>query len=107
MRIEVAGKQHVVDSIVAGVSRRAAGIIKDSLQIAKRQDELKSGENLAAIEEVLDQLSDLQDRKVSLVVDAFKNKFSVDDLESSLTMQEIDKVINEIMGLVGRTVQKN
>jgi len=106
LTLQLGDKLYTTGRITAWQSREAFAINKDALKFAQRAKEMGDiGE--AEMVEVLDALDNVSTRRTNLVCEVYGNKFTADELEKSLSMDEIVEQVNQITyGIMG-VVQKN
>lgn len=107
IKLEIAGKTYMSGKITTYLTKQALRLQKDALEYATTAMKAMDRTNIEAASKLTDELMELQDRKVWVLCEAFGNQFTVDDVEKNLDQEEVDSVINQIIGAVGATIEKN
>jgi hypothetical protein len=101
-------KTYTTGKITAFMSKEAVKIQKEAIALAKKGNELQeNSENLDLVDELLDSLQELKDKKAWLICEVYGNRFSIDDIEKSLSDAEIDYEINRIIYGIAGVISKN
>ncbi|MFT3952781.1 MAG: hypothetical protein QM689_12740 [Oscillospiraceae bacterium] len=115
INITVGEKTYTATRITARQTRESfainTAIIKNA-QIgenlkAQRENEATENPNSTAYMELLEELNEINSRKAALICDVFGGRFSVDELEGSLTLAEIDGVVRNITRGISGAITKN
>jgi len=99
-------KTYMSGKISTYLTKEAMKIQRDALAFGERAKGLTAGD-LEGAGEVLDSLFELSDRKVWLVCEVYGNKFTADELEKSLSNEELDEAVNRIIGGASGVIEKN
>jgi hypothetical protein len=100
-------KTYTTVRVTAFMSKEAMRINRDAMALAKRSKEIKEELDADAAEEILDELLDLNDRKVNLICEVYGNKFTADEVLNGLTAAEIDAEVQKITRGVTGVIVKN
>ncbi|MEA4919384.1 MAG: hypothetical protein VB078_00450 [Clostridiaceae bacterium] len=105
LSLKVGEKTYTTGRASAFLARKALEINKKTIEMAKKATVVKeSGADLEAVGELMTQMSELNDLKSWLVCAVYGEKFSVEELESALTSEElteeVKRVTNAIMGII-------
>lgn len=108
LTLKIDGKTHTTVKITAWMAKEAIKINRDSIAIAKKASAISGDEtDLDLAEEIYSTMEELSDRKANLICEVFGRKFTAEDLEKELTTEEIDNQVNNILGGVTGTIEKN
>jgi len=110
LTLKINEKTYTTGKITAFFTREALKIQKEAITLAKKGKVLQepgAAENLDAVEEVLDSLAELKERKVWLLCEIYGNKFTTDDIEKELSDEEIEIEVNKIIMGISGVIQKN
>lgn len=106
IRLELGDKTYTSGKITTYLTKQAIRLQKDALKQANAAM-MMDQTDLDAADEVLEGLLELQDRKTWLLCEAFNNKFDADEVEKNLTQEEVDEVINKLIGNIQEAIEKN
>ena len=89
----------------AYLARKALEINRKTIEMAKKAEAIReSGADLEAVDGLMTQMAELNDLKSWLVCQVYGEKFTVEQLENSLTAEEltaeVQRVTNAIMGII-------
>ena len=109
LSLKMGKKVFTSGKITAWHSREAFAINKDLIDFANRGKELKSKEEKTTQElaDYLDGLAEINTRKANLICEVYGNKFTLDELEKSLSTDEITEQLTMIVQGITGIVQKN
>lgn len=111
LTIKLNGKTYQAGKITVFISKEALKIQKEALELAKKGNEIQKNtgdiEQIDKVQELLNGLSELRDRKSWLICEVYQNKFTVDELEKELTNEEIEIEINKIINGTNGIILKN
>lgn len=107
LKIKVGSKTYMSVKLKMYISKEALRIQRDAIRFGQRQKEIGELKDLDALEVLLDEIDSLNDRKVAVIVEAYGNKFSADDVEREFTADEINEEINKILSGTASVVGKN
>jgi hypothetical protein len=101
-------KRYTTARITAFYTREATSIQRDTITIATRAKEVEeNGIDVDDTFSILNDLSELSDRKANLICKVFDDKFTSEELEKNLTKDEIDGVVQKIMIGINGVLTKN
>lgn len=101
-------KRYTAVKITAFQTRQANQIQLDTLDFAEKAKNIESAEDVVeASKELIAFKNDLATRKATLICNVFDNRFDIDELEESLSTQEIDVEVQRIMTGVAKVITKN
>lgn len=108
--LELNGTKYTTGKITAYLSRQALKIQKEAIELAKKGQEMQNNSQsngLGQAEELLNALDELRESKTNLICEVYQNRFTVDELEKTLSDEEIDQEINKILyGITGVIAKK-
>lgn len=108
LTIKIGDSTHIAGRIKAGLSREALKIQAEALALAKEGMKIEENPNdVEAAGKIIESLLSLRDRKAWLICQVYGDEFTLDELEESLTDQEIDIEINKIIAGVAGVITKN
>lgn len=108
LTLKLGDKTYSTIKVTAFLSKEALKIQKESIELAKIGKEIQNDlENLDSIEELLNKMAELNDRKAALICEVYGNKFTIDELQKNLSDEEINIEINRIILAVSDVIQKN
>lgn len=108
LKLKLNEKTYSTGKITAFISKEALKIQKEAITLAKKGKLLQNDlENIDAIEEVLEVMAELKERKTWVLCEVYGNKFTADDLEKEFSDEEIEIEVNKIIMGVSGVVQKN
>lgn len=111
LTLKIGGKTYTTGKITAFLSKEAMKINKETISLAKKGQEIQnSGEldyDIGVIDDLMNSMLELSERKAWLICELHGNKFSVDDLEKELSTEEIDAEINRIVAGISGVISKN
>jgi Co/Zn/Cd efflux system component len=108
LMLKIDGKTYTTGKITAFMSKEALKIQKDALALAKTGKSLQDNtDDLELVNELLDKLVELKDRKVWVICEVYGNQFTADAVEKNLDDDEIDAEINKIIYGIAGIVTKN
>ncbi|MVB11181.1 hypothetical protein CAFE_18890 [Caprobacter fermentans] len=106
LTLKLGEKIYTTGRITAWQSREAMAVEKDTLAVARKGKELDKND-LSSVEQMLQQFEDASIRKANLICDVYGNKFTVDELEKSLSNEEIERCLVDIVNGISGVVEKN
>jgi hypothetical protein len=106
LTLKLGDKTYTTGRITAWQSREAIAVNKDLLAIARKGNELDKND-IASVEQLMQDIEDINIRKANLICDVFGGKFTVDELEKNLTNEEIEKCLMDIVQGISGVVEKN
>lgn len=108
LTLKLNGKTYTTMKITAFLSKEALKIQKDALVLAKKGKEIQSdSENIELVEELLSDLEGIKERKSCLLCNVYGDKFTPDEIEKTLSDEEIDAQMNSIISGICGVVSKN
>lgn len=106
--LDLNGTKYTTGKITAYLSKEALKIQKNTLELAKKGKNLQDNtEDYEAIEGLIEDAEVLHDSKVNLICELYGNKFTADMLEKTLSDEEIEEQINNIVSGIYGIVSKN
>jgi hypothetical protein len=105
LNIKLNGKTYLSTKITMHSTKEALRIQRDAIALGKRGQSFEGDTDGA--EALMNDLYEINDRKVNLVCEVFGGKFTPDELERALSSDEIDTAVNEIISGVSGTIEKN
>ncbi|WP_085833841.1 phage tail assembly chaperone G [Clostridium merdae] len=106
LTLQLGKKLYTASRVTAWQSREAFAINRDQLEFVRKAKSLENPteDDMA---DILKQMEESNDRKANLICEVYGNKFTSDVLLKSLTSEEVDEQINNLVyGIMG-IVQKN
>jgi len=101
-------KTYVAGKITAFASKEALKIQEDAIEIAETAKKVQENtQNISLVKELISKLEEINARKTYIICEVYNNKFTPDELENSLSLQEIDGEINKIVSGVTGIITKN
>lgn len=108
LMLKIGEKVYTTGKITAYLSREALKIQTDALKMAKQGQLLAAdSEDVDAAGKILEDLTELRNRKSWLICQVYCNAFTMDEMEQSLDSDEIDEEINRIITGISGVVTKN
>lgn len=111
LTLKLGDKTYSTIKITAFLSKEALKIQKEALELAKigksMQEDDANLENMELIEELLDKMAELNERKSALICAVYGDKFTINELEKNLSEEEITAEINKIILAVSGVMEKN
>lgn len=114
-KIKLGEKTYSTGKITARMTREALKIQKEAMELMKKgakfQDQdteidMTSEEIINISGELIVGQEELSDRMEQLIIDAYGDKFTIDELENELSTEEIGLEFNKIFSRIPKTVQK-
>lgn len=111
MDIEIKGKKYVVKNTVLNM-KKTIGLYKGTLEMVELSKSLQNldGDVMKQAEiavQVTDKVVDLLEKKCELFVSVCDNQFSVDEVENSVSSDEINEKFNELVLFFMGKIPKN
>ena len=106
LTLKLGTKLYTTSRITAWQSREAMAVNKDLMSVARKGKELDKND-VAGIEQMMQDIEDVSIRKANLICEVFGGKFTADKLEKSLTDEEIEKCLMDIVQGISGVVEKN
>ena len=106
LTLKLGTKLYTTSRITAWQSREAMAVNKDLITVARKGKELDK-DDMAGIEQMMQEMENVGIRKANLICDVFGGKFTVDELEKNLTNEEIEKCLMDIVQGISGVVEKN
>ncbi|HCC00543.1 MAG TPA: hypothetical protein DEP42_04920 [Ruminococcaceae bacterium] len=121
LTLKLGKKIYTASLITMRLSREAMKIQADTVELATKAKKLQDmqpsqlneetqeldPEFLQDAQEVLNKLDELSIRKLNLICETYKEKFTVDELENNLTKEEVDEQAQQIFAGVTGILSKN
>ncbi len=110
LTLKFGGKTYTTGKITTFLSKESLKVQKESLALAKKGQAMQgeqSETDLDAVEELLDTLLELKERKVWLICEIYGNKFTSDEVEKHLSDEEVDAQIQSVAMGIAEVVRKN
>jgi len=106
LTLKLGDKTYTTGRITAWQAREAIAVNKDAVEIEEKSKQLNEND-LESVKDLLQAIDNFTTRRASLICDVFGNKFTIDELEKSLTPDEIQKCFNDIATGIYGVVEKN
>jgi len=105
LSLKIGEKTYTTGRATAYLARKALEINKKTIEMAKKASEIKEGGvDLDAVDGLMTQMSEINDLKSWLICVVYGDKFTVEQLENSLTAEEltaeVQRVTQAIMGII-------
>jgi hypothetical protein len=109
LSLKIGDKTYTTSRITAYLSRKAMAINTASLTLAKEGVALRDSEekDLDATSALMGKLTELSDMKSWFVCQVYGERFSLEELEMSLTTEEIEEEVRRITTAIFGVIEKN
>ncbi len=106
--LKLGKKSYTTGRATAFLARKSLEITQKSVEMAKKAKEIGEQDNdLDAIGDLIQQSIDINDTKSWLICAIYGDKFTIEELEMSLTREEIDAEVNRISQAIMGVIPKN
>lgn len=105
LSLKVGDTTYTTGRATAYLARKALEINRKTIEMAKKATEIKGGgADLDAVDSLMAQMEELSNLKSWIVCQIYGEKFTVEQLENSLTAEEltaeVQRVTQAIMGII-------
>jgi len=107
LTLKLGDKTYTTGKITAYMTRKCFEISRKAIEFGKLGQQISNNTDFETIEKLFKDLEDFTLEKYAFICDIYGNKFTVDELEKELTMEEINEQINMIAKGITGVLEKN
>jgi len=107
LKIKVGGKSYMSSKITMYQTKEALKIHRDAMKMATEAADMKDSGDIERVQLFMDEMIEINDRKVNMICEVYGGKFSPDDIEKEFSPDEINTAFNDIISGTSGTIEKN
>ncbi len=108
LMLKLGEKAYTTGRANAFLARKSLELSQKSIEMAKKaRDMAERGNDLDAISGLMQEMAEINDSKSWLICAIYGDKFTIEELEMSLTMEEINAEVNRISKAIMGVIPKN
>lgn len=107
LTLKLGEKTYTTGKITAYMTRKSFELSRKAIEFGKMGQQISSAADLDTAEKLMKELEDFTMEKYAYICEVYGNKFTVDELEKELSMEEINEQINMITKRITGVLEKN